>query len=350
MKNNMKKTPKTDKKRLTGKQAGLVVLCSVLALILVLMILGTVYVESLMNLINRDVDNSTLSADEYEAFLATQETEEPHPDAIVVDPGDVQWGGEADLLETSDNIVNILLIGQDRRPGEGRQRSDAMILCTINREKKTLTMTSFMRDMYVRIPGYYDNRINACYQLGGMELLNECLEKNFGVQVDGNVEVDFNGFKDIVELIGGVDIELTDAEANHLNAQHGYALSSGMQRLNGEQALSYSRIRYVGNGDFGRTNRQRVVLAALVNECRNLSLMELNNLLKGILPMVTTDMSNADIFGYALDMFPLLMDLQIVTQRIPADGAYYQAMINKMAVLVPDLEANRQLLEDSLAE
>ena len=78
--------------------------------------------------------------------------------------------------------------------------------------------------------------------------------------------------------------------------------------------------------------------------------MELNNLLKGILPMVTTDMSNSEIFDYALDMFPMLIDLQIITQRIPADGAYYQASIRKMAVLVPDLEANRQLLEDSLVD
>lgn len=337
-------------KKLTKKQTALVVLCSVLALILLLLILGTAYMESLMGLINRDVDNSTMSAEEYEQFLQDQETESIDPNAVVIDPNDVTWGDEAELLEKDSDVINILLIGQDRRPGEGRQRSDAMILCTINKKTKTLTMTSFMRDMYVQIPGYNDNRINACYQLGGMELLNACLEKNFGVQVDGNVEVDFNGFMEVIDLMGGVDINLTAAEANHLNGNHGYSLHEGMNHLDGAQALNYSRIRYIGNSDFGRTNRQRMVISALVESCRNMSLSQLNGLVKSVLPMVTTDLSNSEIVNYTLSLFPMLTDLTINSQRIPADNTYQDATVRGMSVLVPDLAPNRELLASCMAD
>lgn len=345
-----KNKPEKTGKKLTKKQTTLVVLCSVLALILILLILGTAYLESLMSLINKDMDNSTMSAEEYEQFLKDQADETVDPNAVVINPDDVLWGDETDLLEKSEDVINVLLIGQDRRPGEGRQRSDAMILCTINKKTKTLTMTSFMRDMYVQIPGYSDNRINACYQIGGMELLNSCLEKNFGVHVDGNVEVDFNGFIGVIDLMGGVSINLTAAEANHLNGNHGYSLHEGTNKLNGEQALNYSRIRYIGNGDFGRTNRQRAVLSALVESSRSLSLSQINELVKDVLPLVTTDMSNSEIVNYTLALFPMLTDLTINNQRIPADNTYQNASIRDMSVLVPDLDANRQILASAMGE
>lgn len=338
------------KKRLTKKQTALVVLCSVLAVILLLLILGTAYMESMFGLINRDSDNSTLSQEEYEALLQQWADEDGDGTGPTLDPEDVTWGGSADLMENGDEIINILLIGQDRRPGQGRQRSDAMILCTINTKNKSLTMTSFMRDLYVQIPGYQDDRINHCYPLGGMDLLDECLKVNFGVQVDGNVEVDFGGFEDIIDLMGGVDIELTSAEANHLNGRYGYATSVGMNHLNGEQALSYSRIRYIGNGDFGRTNRQRTVMTALIENCRDMSLTQLNSLAKEVLPLVTTDMTNTEIINYLIDLFPILSDLTITNQRIPIDGGYTGNTIRGMSVLVPDMDANRQFLRDTIGD
>ncbi|MFQ9799037.1 MAG: LCP family protein [Clostridia bacterium] len=100
-------------------------------------------------------------------------------------------------------MVNILLIGQDRREGEGRQRSDSMILATINKKSQSIYLTSFMRDMYVPIPGYSDNRINAAYAFGGMDLLDDTIETNFGIHIDGNVEVDFSGFKTLIDMMGG---------------------------------------------------------------------------------------------------------------------------------------------------
>lgn len=328
----------------------LIVLCAFLAVVLLVLVVGTVYFERLMGKINRADETSgvTLSPEEIAALEnPSDETVDPDFTGPVLSGDEVTWAEDAQTLIGGDGVVNILLIGQDRREGEGRARSDAMILCTFNTEKKTLTMTSFLRDLYVQIPGYQDNRINAAYALGGMELLNETLYKNFGVEIDGNVEVDFSEFSQIIDLLGGVDIELTNSEANYLNRNPGYYLSSGVNHLNGEQALSYARIRYI-DSDFGRTNRQRTVLNALINAYKNSSLTTMLSLLDDILPLVTTDMTDAEIVGYVTELFPLLASSTITTQHIPADGSYYNAYIRGMAVLVPDLEASRQLLVDTL--
>lgn len=346
-----------NKKKRSAKRNFLIALCVVLSVILVALIAAAIWLDSTLGLIGREVDNSQMSASEYEEFLKDLQGEEDAT-GVTIDPNDINWDPSSGILESSDAIINILLIGQDRREGEGRQRSDAMILCTLNLQTKTLTLTSFMRDMYVQIPGYYDNRINTCYMIGGMDLLDECLEKNFGVAVDGNVEVDFGGFMDVIDLVGGVDMELTAAEAEYLNRRGNWDvddttagqwnLKEGMNHLTGEQALAYSRVRNVGNGDFGRTERQRKVLNALLEECNSMSIPELNELLREVLPLLTTDMTNAEIIGYAMKLFPMLTDMKVNNQRIPADGTYRDASINGMSVLVPDLSDNRKILSEAM--
>ncbi len=112
----------------------------------------------------------------------------------VLNPEDVEWNGEKFEAVNNDGLVNILLIGQDRREVKSRQRSDAMILCRFNPETNKLSMISFLRDLYVQIPGYEDNRLNAAYAYGGFELLKETLALNFGITVDGCLESDFEGF------------------------------------------------------------------------------------------------------------------------------------------------------------
>ena len=348
---NRKKNSKKNTKR-----SALITLCVVLSLILVVLVGTAIWLDSTLGLINRDVDNDVMSQEEYEAFMRGEDLDANAED-VTIDPNEINWDPSSGDLESSDNIINILLIGQDRREGQGRQRSDAMILCTLNLQTKTLTMTSFMRDMYVQIPGYSDNRINVCYPIGGMELLDECLNKNFGVVVDGNVEVDFGGFMDLIDMLGGVDLELTEDEAAYLNRRGNWDVSdtawtwnltAGMNHLTGEQALAYSRIRQIGNGDFGRTERQRKVIGALLAECKDMSVSELNGLLRNILPMLTTDMSNATIIGYAMKLFPIMTDLNVKTERIPAEGTYRNASINGMSVLVPNLKANREVLSDAM--
>ncbi|MBQ3529967.1 MAG: LCP family protein [Oscillospiraceae bacterium] len=332
------------------KRILLIVLSVVLALILIALIVGTAYMENLLNLINKNPDDSTMSSSEYEEFMNNQtETVDPTFTGETIDPTDVEWTEGTEAVKHGDHIVNIMLIGQDRRPGEGRTRSDSMILCTINKKTKELTMTSFMRDMYVQISGYQDNRMNACYAFGGMKLLNTCLKENFGVFVDGNIEVDFDGFTEVIDLVGGVDIKLSNSEANHL-ANQGYNVTAGMNHLDGKTALAHARNRSVGSGDFSRTQRQRAVLSAVLEKCKGLSLTQLNNMLESILPKITTDMSNREIMDCFVEIAPMLGSLKMTTQRIPLDDTYKYASIRGMSVLVPDLEANRQFLREMLTK
>ena len=246
-------------------------------------------------------------------------------------------------------LINILLVGQDRREGETQARADSMILCTFHKESGQLTMTSFLRDLYVPIPGHHDNRINASYSIGGMDLLRQTLEENFDLHVDGCVEVDFSQFSEIVDRLGGVEIELRQDEAEVINRETGSALSSGVQRLNGSQALTYSRIRSLdADGDFSRTNRQRKVITALLGSYRNVRFSELIPTINTLLPMISTDLNQAQILLYALEVLPALSDAQITSQRVPADGTYTDQTIDGMSVLVADMDTARQLLRESL--
>ena len=254
-----------------NRRGRLVLLCFVLGLILIVMLVGTVYLQHLLGRIHY-VDSGTaptLSPEELDAYLATQPEE--INTAPTMDPEDVTFPDyDADIGRDSD-IINILLIGQDRREDETRARSDSMILCTFHKSEKKLTMTSFLRDTYVKIPGYGQNRINVAYAAGGMPLLNKTLENNFGVHIDGNVEVDFHQFADIVDLLGGVEVDLRNDEAQWVNRETGSSLSEGTNLLNGQQALAYARIRKLdADGDFSRTNRQRKVITALLDAYREL--------------------------------------------------------------------------------
>ena len=131
-----------------------------------------------------------------EAVSQQEETFESDENADdTLRPEDVIWNGADTSVMQDKDIVNLLLIGQDRREGQDRQRSDSMIMVTLNKKTKQISMTSFMRDLYVQIPGYSDNRINAAYAFGGMDLLDSTLTANFGVAVAGYVEVDFGEFQ-----------------------------------------------------------------------------------------------------------------------------------------------------------
>lgn len=244
-------------------------------------------------------------------------------------------------------LIHILLIGQDRRDGETQARSDSIILCSYRRDTGTLTMTSFLRDLYVPIPGHGSNRINAAYAYGGMKLLEKTIEENFAISISGSIEVDFRQFSQIIDLLGGVSIDLRQDEAALINRETGSALTEGTQVLTGQQALAYSRIRSLDrDGDFSRTNRQRKVLEAIADAYRNAGPAKLVPLLKQLLPMITTDLKGPQLLLLALEVAPELSGLQMISQRIPADGTFYDDTVDGMQVLIADMDSARQLLQD----
>lgn len=341
--------PETEQKE-KKKRGCLIVLIVVLALIMIALIGITIFINHMLGKINREDDVvETLSQEEIQLILNETEPEDVDYTGEVMNEAEVTMPSEAvESLQTGNNVINILLVGQDTYSNRSRSRTDTMILCTVNKETKTLTMTSFMRDLYVVIPGYQDQRLNVPYVLGGFQTLYDTLEYNFGVEVEHGIAVNFSSFPQVIDAVGGVDIELTSSEAKYLNGQEGsWNLRSGVNHLNGKQALAYSRIRKL-DSDFGRTNRQRKVLTAVLNKAKTLSVSQLYDLVETLIPLVYTDMTDAEIISTAVDIAPLLLDMQIVTQRIPVDGEYKSTMIKGMAVLVPDTEANRKFLEDTI--
>ncbi len=270
-----------------------------------------------------------------------------------------QTSGVEDNLFDED-ILNILLIGYDSRNADTGGRSDTNILVSINRKTKEITMTSIMRDCYVVIPGHKNNRINAAYAFGGGSLLIETIEKNFQISVNNYVAVNFYAFMDIIDLIGGIEIEVSDAEAEvmnryirELNRLEGSEETKdqlnkgGTLHLNGKQTLAYTRVRYVGNADFERTERQRTVLEKVFEKAKQMNLLELNDLLNRLLPEVSTDMSEKEVL-FLLLKGPAYLQYDLKSLRIPADGTYESLRINGMEVLGVDLEANKKLLEQEV--
>lgn len=334
------------------KKKTLVALCVVLSVILVLLIAVTAFVEYQVGRMG-DLDNSTLSQDEIDAILNGETGTGPH-----MDDSDVNFGtGPVEILD-DEHIINILLVGQDRRKGQGRQRSDAMILCTLNTKTEKLTMTSFLRDMYVQIPGYRNNKINACYMIGGAELLNECLKVNFGIEVDHNVEIDFEGFMKLIDIVGGVEIELTSDEAGYLNRRgnwditgnDGWTLKKGVNNLTGSQALAYSRIRAIGT-DFQRTERQKNVLNALLEKAKKLSITQVTKLINEAVPLVSTDLEVSDMISYATELLNMKSNLKVDSLRIPVDGTYSFADFKGAGdSIVLDFDANIKVLTDALSD
>lgn len=346
-----------------SKRRALIIACSVLGVILAVLLIFTGYTEYLLNqmrYVDPDETRESLSQEEVDAILsATQATtDDDVPQTEFTGPtmnaDDIQLGTAGVAIGTEDTIVNILLIGADYQDTD-MPRSDTAMLVTFNTEKQSLTMTSFMRDLYVKIPGYSKNKLNAAYSLGGMSLLEDTLNENFGVHVDGVVEVDFTQFEKIIDLLGGIDLELTDQEASWINKKAGSNLEGGMQHLNGKLAMWYSRNRTSnGGGDYSRTNRQRIVLNTLIETYKNAKLTTIIGMLDEILPMITTNMTKEQITNYVIDLFPLLMDAEIVSQRIPiGDGSskstgHLMTKVDGISVLVPNIEMNVQFLLDTI--
>ena len=248
------------------KSGCLIFLIVVLALVLVLLIAAAVGMNYIFGRLGR-FENPTPEGETVQMIPDETETDpqENVEGLESVDASDVVFE-TVDVLEGE--MINIMLIGQDRRPGEDRARSDSMILVTLNKEKNTIQLTSFMRDLYVQIPGYMDTRLNAAYRYGGTDLMNETFKVNFGLEIDGNVMVDFDEFTEIIEIVGGVTLDISSAEASYMNKRSDNHFKAGSNYFNAEDALTFTRMRYAAGGDYGRTDRQRRVLTALAESVR----------------------------------------------------------------------------------
>lgn len=279
-------------------------------------------------------------------------------DAEEIDPNEIVWPDHPGNGRQEEGVYNILLLGEEAiESGTARGRTDLIIIATLNKNQKSIKLTSLMRDTLVQIPGYKDNRLNSAYEKGDVDLLYETIALNFDIRLDGCVLVNFENFEDIIDYMGGLELTLTSSEARYLNSTNYISnpqyrdVVSGAQLMNGNQVLGYSRIRRRAaitgnNNDYGRTDRHRLILDSIFEKYKTKSEFELGTMMLKILPMVKTDIKS-ETFEKLLTTFIEMRTTKIDQLRIPADGTFTDSVkVRGLDVLIPDLDKNVAILHD----
>ena len=263
----------------------------------------------------------------------------------------------ATAAEPDADVRNVLLIGTDNREDE-RGRADTVILLSFSKHNHTVTMTSLMRDSYVNIPNHGTDKLNAAYAYGGATLLMDTITSNFGIPVDDYICVNFRAFVHIADALGGLKVEISDREAEAINVilqsevnqimgddpMDDFLPSGGTFLLNGKQALAYARIRYVGNADFERTERQRKVLDLMLSKLKHPSPTAIPKILSKAVPELKTNMTTGQLYLLSLEVPVKLIGYDMQKLRLPADGTYSdQTAPDGQMVLAVDFDANLQL-------
>lgn len=343
------------RRRPTKKAALRNVLVLCLSVVLLVAGIGCVYADSMLGRINVVVDEQGQGDNPFISTVADDASSAEEGTQSAAVPGITEPDNEGlklvNGLYRDDMVVNILLMGVDDYQPNDPGRTDSMMLLTLDTRHQQLKVTSFMRDMYVAIPGKSSNRINTAYSMGGPSLLVSTIEANFGIDIDRWVVVDFSAFNQIIDAMGGVEITLTQAEANLINQYSGdprWNLGEGTYTLSGAQARYYSRIRAIGD-DFERTQRQRNVIESIVNKFKNSDIGTINNVLYNTLNLIQTNMSRNYILSLAANALTYL-NYDMYQMRVPGDGQYDSTYVmignSRAAVLVPDREACSQSLVD----
>ncbi len=349
------------------KKIILTVVAVFLVLIITVVTVGAIKVKQYLGYINYDTQEEPTIIDipiekvEEEPTVTLPDTKEEvvekQEDAI-----NSFYTTDESLYYNDPNVTNILLIGSDTRSTTSFSgNSDAMIIVSINKKNKRILLTSIMRDVYVKYPTQLTmggkkvsyGKLNAAYLAGGGKFLIKTIESNFRINIDKYVAVNFVGFVDGIDILGGVDITLKEGEAHYIN---GYATEIckimgkdinenrieddyvGTIKLNGVQALSYSRIRYIGD-DFERTERQRKVLTSLFNKAKTSDISTIDQVLTKVLPMVLTDMTSGEILGYASNAVTYL-GYDMKTLRLPVYGTYESLIIDRQSHIGIKFEEN----------
>lgn len=300
---------KSDKKK-KSKKAALIILSVILVLIIALVGFGILFVNGKLNLIGYD-ESTTI--DTNQEFVETDDDKmsfEEMDDATGSDYKSIlkNWATNGGEKMSNKNVINVLLIGSDasaEEPGRSnitdKGNTDAMILVSIDKVNKTVKLVSFMRDSYTYMDGFDRYaKLNAACANGGPAYLVETIENDYKIEINGYALVDFDSFRQVIDVLGGVNVDVPQYVANYLSGSKGTFPSGDNVLLNGDQALRFSRIRKSdANGDVSRVQRQRQVISALINKCKGASLSQINDVADVILANVRTNIGKKEILSYA---------------------------------------------------
>ncbi|WP_026699945.1 LCP family protein [Salibacterium aidingense] len=273
------------------------------------------------------------------------------------DQGDEESNGrEGNVTESSEENaeenLTFLLVGVDDEQESGTERTDTIMVANLNPKNGEVNLASIMRDSYVEIPGYENNKINASFAYGGIELLQNTIEENFDIDIDYHATVNFDGFIEVVDTIAPDGIEVDINERMYYQDNSGNVnidFQPGTQNLNGEEALEYVRFRGDENNDFGRVQRQQEMLGLLKDELLSISsVTKVPQLIGAIRPNLETNVSTSKMLGLGKDV--LLNQINnIDTMRVPLDDTYTSERYSHAGlVLEMDKQANRQELKNFL--
>lgn len=313
-----------------GKRIFLTVAILLLFLILAVVIGGIWYYNHMLSKMNHvQVPEIVYTKPEVEESTAVQKESLP-TEPISTEPVETTIPPTEAHVPSSADYINFLVVGQAARDGEEERFADTAILFTVNTYTKNLTMTSLLRDSFVKPPDYKNHefgriKLTTVYHLGSyygdgvagsMELMNRTLYDNFGIEVDHNFEIDFEAFVKVINMVGGVDIELTEAEAEYLNndGKVWQTVEPGMNWLDGDTALAYARMRKAegdNESDIVRSARQRKFVDVLLTKLKTMSISDLQRIANEVLPMFTTSMTNSEITQTLLTLLPMLPELNI---------------------------------------
>ncbi len=247
-------------------------------------------------------------------------------------------------LMSSIGVTNILLMGVDNMNTNSSTRSDSMILLSLDTVHGKVKLSSFMRDMYVYVPGYYNTKLTHACQYGGPQLTVDTIEYNFGIDIDGYVKIGYELLIELVDELGGVTVEEISAIESKALKREGVHIEPGTDiLLDGNEALQYCRIRK-GQSDFQRTQRQREVLTALINKAVKTSPAKLISIATGLVEKVDSNISKNEFMSLGFKALRCITG-GVEQQQIPANGTWSNATKNSMAVLVVDFDANKDILD-----
>ncbi len=262
---------------------------------------------------------------------------------------------------TDDDVYNVLLVGVDRTDKTWNGNSDSMMLVSVNDAARRVSVISLMRDTYVDVPGYGYHKLNNAYAVGGGPLLTQTVTETYKVDVSRYCAVDFENMVEIIDALGGIDLEMTDAEVEvmngyimdmcdrvlHLNGEDYLLPGGGVHHVNGVQAVAYARNRFVGNSDYARTERQRYVISQMVAEVRRMDVSRLYQFVRDVLPLVTHNVEESEIWEM-VSKAPDLLTYEFVQDRIPYDGMYDTMDVQGEGMLVPHWASTIEKLHETI--
>lgn len=250
----------------------------------------------------------------------------------------------------NEEIVNVLIIGTDTRSSNSRGRSDTMMLLSYNLKDNSISLISFMRDVWVPIKGHSYNRLNAAYAFGGPGLTINTFNQVFELDIQNYVTVDFDGMAKLIDKIGGVEVPITEVEAAYYNKRYGWNISDGVNSLNGQRALLHARNRKSDGGDFERTRRQRDIMVAVYSKIKDqYDIRVLTEYVLFATESIKTNMTPNQIFSLATHLLDNI-ESDFHVGRVPKDKTWKYARKGGRSVIVINFDKNIEYLHDVIYE